>query len=72
MNAEHPADYAPLSYGAALTVGLMLILGLPVDETAAHARPPVAPQKNSPPPLPAPNAATVVGVQHPCPACALR
>ena len=32
MNTQDPSDIAPLSYGAGLTLGLMLILGLPAEK----------------------------------------
>jgi hypothetical protein len=37
MNTHDPSDIAPLSYGAGLALGLMLIIGLPAEKKRASA-----------------------------------
>jgi hypothetical protein len=32
MNSPTPSDYSPLSFGAGLAVGLLLILALPAEQ----------------------------------------
>jgi hypothetical protein len=46
MNTHDPSDIAPLSYGAGLALGLMLILGLPAEEK--QSQPSTAPAKREP------------------------
>jgi hypothetical protein len=41
MNSENPTDYAPLSYGAGLALGLLIILGLP-SESSTTSTPAIA------------------------------
>lgn len=36
MNTHDPSDIAPLSYGAGLALGLMLILGLPAEKKTSQ------------------------------------
>jgi len=43
MHDTHPQDYAPLSFGAGLALGLLLILALPREPASAKPTLPLAP-----------------------------
>jgi len=49
MNAHNPDEFAPLSYGAAMIFGLLLILALPTETKPAR-RAPAPPHSGTPTP----------------------